>query len=307
MHLSRPSPTHGLLALVLLLPLLAAPVHAQDGRLRARLLQRLATRDGADGARAPLPAGAQVLRDVAYGPDPAQRMDVYLPAGARQAPLIVMVHGGGWADGDKDNPGVAANKVAHWLPQGHVLVSVNYRLLPQATPLEQAEDVARAVARIQQLAPQWGADPARLVLMGHSAGAHLVSLLDLSPDLLAQAGARRPLGTVALDSAAMDVEQVMQQRHLPLYDRAFGSDHGDWIAASPYHVMGASAPPLLAVCSSRRADACAQARHLAAKANGRGIRVEVLPQDASHAEINRDLGLPSAYTAAVDAFLHTLH
>ncbi|KMM77250.1 esterase [Xanthomonas sp. NCPPB 1128] len=293
--------------MALLLPVLAAaPGHAQDGRLRAGLLQRLAERDGADSARASLPAGAQVLRDVAYGPDPAQRMDVYLPAGARQAPLIVMVHGGGWADGDKDNPGVAANKVAHWLPHGHVLVSVNYRLLPQAAPLQQAEDVARAVARIQQLAPQWGADPARLVLMGHSAGAHLVSLLDLSPDLLAQAGARRPLGTVALDSAAMDVEQVMQQRHLPLYDRAFGSMRSDWIAASPYHVMGASAPPLLAVCSSRRADACAQARHLAAKANARGIRVEVLPQDASHAEINRDLGLLSAYTAAVDAFLHTL-
>jgi acetyl esterase/lipase len=289
---------------LLLTALSAATLQAQDGRLRERLRARLA--QSAAAPRAPLPEGARVLRDVAYGADPAQRFDVYLPANARNAPLIVMVHGGGWANGDKDNPGVAANKVAHWLPQGYALVSVNYRLLPQATPLQQAGDVALAVAKVQALAAGWGADGARMVLMGHSAGAHLVALLDLSPTLLAQAGAHAPLATVALDSAAMDVEQVMQARHLPLYDRAFGSQRSDWIAASPYHQMGTAAPPLLTVCSSRRADACAQARHLADKAAARRIRVEVLPQDRSHAEINHDLGLPSAYTDAVDAFLRTL-
>ncbi|QNH14636.1 alpha/beta hydrolase [Xanthomonas sp. SI] len=294
-----------LLGVTLLLTALhAAALHAQDGRLRERLRERLA--QSATAPRAPLPEGARVLRDVAYGADPAQRFDVYLPVNARNAPLIVMVHGGGWANGDKDNPGVAANKVAHWLPQGYALVSVNYRLLPQATPLQQAGDVALAVAKVQALAAGWGADGARMVLMGHSAGAHLVALLDLSPTLLAQAGAHAPLATVALDSAAMDVEQVMQARHLPLYDRAFGSQRSDWIAASPYHQMGSAAPPLLAVCSSRRADACAQARHLADKATARRIRVEVLPQDRSHAEINHDLGLPSAYTDAVDAFLRSL-
>jgi arylformamidase len=289
---------------LLLAGVLAATSHAQDGRLRERLRARLAP--SAAAPRAPLPDGVRVLRDVAYGADPAQRFDVYLPADARNAPLIVMVHGGGWADGDKDNPGVAANKVAHWLPRGYALVSVNYRLLPQAAPLQQAGDVARALARVQALAAGWGADGARTVLMGHSAGAHLVTLLDLSPTLLAQAGARAPLGTVALDSAAMDVAQVMQARHLPLYDRAFGSQRSDWIAASPYHQMGSAAPPLLAVCSSRRADACAQAQHLADKAATRRIRVEMLAQDRSHAEINRALGLPSAYTDAVDAFLGSL-
>jgi acetyl esterase/lipase len=300
------SPARLLFGVTLLLTALhAAALHAQDGRLRERLRARLA--QSATAPRAPLPEGARVLRDVAYGADPAQRFDVYLPANARNAPLIVMVHGGGWANGDKDNPGVAANKVAHWLPQGYALVSVNYRLLPQATPLQQAGDVALAVAKVQALAAGWGADGTRTILMGHSAGAHLVTLLDLDPSFLAQAGARKPLGTVALDSAAMDLVQVMEAPHLPLYDRAFGSDRGTWIAASPYHQMGASAPPLLAVCSSRRADACAQARHLADKASARRIRVEVLPQDRSHAEINHDLGLPSPYTQAVDAFLRSLH
>lgn len=294
-----------LAALPLLLWLCSASLPAQDSPLRERLRARLA-QQAQSAPNLPAPAGMRVLHDVAYGTDPAQRFDVYLPASARAVPLIVMVHGGGWANGDKDNPGVAANKVAHWLPQGYALVSVNYRMLPQAAPLQQARDVAQAVARLQALAPGWNADASRLVLMGHSAGAHLVALLNLSPTLLAQAGARAPLGTVALDSAAMDVVQVMQARHLPLYDRAFGSDRSAWTAASPYHAMGASAPPLLAVCSSRRTDACAQARHLAAKASARRIRVEVLPQDLSHAQINRELGLASAYTAAVDAFVRSL-
>lgn len=58
---------------------------------------------------------------------------------------------------------------------GYALVSTNYRLSPAAHPLEQADDVARALALVQQQAPQWGADPRRLVLMGHSAGAHLAN------------------------------------------------------------------------------------------------------------------------------------
>jgi arylformamidase len=75
--------------------------------------------------------------------------------------------------------------------QGYVLVSTNYRLLPAARPLEQAGDVARALALVQKQAPQWGADPKRLVLMGHSAGAHLAMLLHASPDMAAKAGAQR--------------------------------------------------------------------------------------------------------------------
>ncbi|SFW33527.1 Acetyl esterase/lipase [Luteibacter sp. UNCMF366Tsu5.1] len=247
---------------------------------------------------------SRVLRDVAYGDDPQQRFDVYLPPSPRHAPAIFMVHGGAWVIGDKSNPGVADNKAAYWLPKGYVVVSVNYRMLPAARPLEQARDVARALATAQRMATSWGADRDRFVLMGHSAGAHLVALLGADPDMLTAAGAVRPRGVVSLDSAAMDVVQIMEfPRHPRLYDRAFGDDPREWAAASPYHRLQADALPVLAVCSSQRFDACPQARRFAQKAAGLGVRVDVFPQDLSHAEINRTLGLHSDYTERVNAFI----
>jgi len=130
-----------------------------------------------------LPAGAQarVLRDLPYGGDAAQTLDVYLPDAAKDAPVIVMVHGGGWRTGDKASNTVWQNKAAHWLPRGSVFVSLNTRLLPEADPLTQAGDVARALGFVQGHAKDWGGDPDQVVLMGHSAGAHLVALLGADP------------------------------------------------------------------------------------------------------------------------------
>jgi acetyl esterase/lipase len=137
-------------------------------------------------------AATPSLRDVAYGSDPAQRMDVYLPPDAKNAPVLLLVHGGAWRIGDKAHGRVVENKVARWVPQGFVVVSVNYRMLPGADPRVQADDVALALATAQRQAPAWGGDPAKFVLMGHSAGAHLVSLLDAQP-ARAQRRRRTPL------------------------------------------------------------------------------------------------------------------
>ncbi len=285
--------------------LLLAAAAASAGNLRERIAARRAA--SAAVAEAPLPPGTQVLRDLPYGDDPRQRFDVYLPADAHDAPLIVFVHGGAWAIGDKDNPGVVPNKAAYWLPKGFAFVSVNYRMLPEAEPLTQADDVAHAVAAVQRLAPEWNADPSRVVLMGHSAGAHLVALLGADPARLTTAGARTPRGVVALDSAAMNVVQIMQfPRHFGFYDRAFGSDPAYWTAASPYHALSAASLPLQAVCSTQRADSCLQARAFAEKARGLRVRVDVQPEDLSHAQINHELGAPSAYTDAVGRFVASL-
>lgn len=292
---------HLSLLLALLLLTMTSPLHAQERG--ARLRQLLGQRQAGAGEDAALPAGTRVLRDLAYGHDPAQRYDVYAPAQARHLPLIVMVHGGGWSNGDKGNPGLATPKAAYWLPRGHVFVAINYRMLPEADPAQQARDVARAIAEVQRHAGQWGGDATRTVLMGHSAGAHLVALLGARTADLAQAGAQRPRAVVALDSAAMNVEQVMQARHLPLYDRAFGSDPARWIGVSPWHGLSSASLPMLAVCSSRRQDSCAQARGLAQRARSFGVSVQVLAQDLSHMQINRTLGAASDYTAAVDRFI----
>ena len=246
----------------------------------------------------------RTLHDLPYGPAREQRLDVYLPdAKATNAPVIAMVHGGAWAFGDKSNAQVVVNKSRRWVPRGAVFVSINNRLRPNANPVEQAEDVARAVAFIQREAKGWGADPAKLVLMGHSAGAHLAALLSADPARAKRFGAEPWLGTVVLDSGAMDVPQLMEGRHMPLFDRAFGSDPALWREASPHHALAPGAIPMLVVCSTQRVVSCAQARQFTRAAEKVGARVETLEQDLNHREINETLGLDSAYTRRVEAFM----
>ena len=285
---------------------------AVAGPLLDRLRERRATRtlgEEADtSASTKLPAGTRLLRDLAYGDDRAQRLDVYIPAGARHAPVIFMVHGGAWRVGDKAMSRVVDNKVAHWLPRGVVFVSVNYRMLPAANPLQQSEDVLRALAFAQSRAPEWGADPGLFVLMGHSAGAHLVSLINGQLQKAATFGVRPWLGAISLDTATMDIVATMQNRHYGFYDQVFGADPAFWRETSPLQQLGAGAPPLLAVCSSVRPDhPCAQNHTYAEDAGHQGVRVEVIEQALRHAEINGELGKPGAYTVAVDAFLASLN
>ncbi|MDI1301858.1 MAG: alpha/beta hydrolase [bacterium] len=298
-------------ASVLALALLLATTTALAGPLRDAFKARHAAADNAeeDGdttSRAALPTGVRVLRDIAYGSDPKQTMDVYLPPNAKAAPVIFMVHGGAWRLGDKASATVVDHKVARWLPQGFVFISVNYRLLPAAAPLQQAEDVAAALAVAQGKAADWGADRHKFILMGHSAGAHLVALLAAAPAMALQRGASPWLGTVALDSAALDVVQIMENRHMGFYDNAFGKDPDYWRAVSPLQSLHAGAAPVLAVCSSQRDDSCPQAQRFSTRAAALGIRASVLPEGLSHKDINRQLGLPDDYTRTVEAFMATL-
>lgn len=258
------------------------------------------------GTQVTLPTGVRVQRDIAYGSDPRQHFDVYIPAQAHAAPVILMVHGGGWQRGDKTMNNVVQNKLARWVPRGFVLISVDYPMLPQADPVQQARSVAQALAYAQHHAAEWGGDPGRFILMGHSAGAHLVSLISAEPSLATSMGAQPWLGTVALDSAAFDVAQIMHGLHLPLYDRAFRADPAFWAAASPIVQLHSRIAPFLAVCSSRRHESCPQAQAFVDKARGYGTRARVLPEDLSHEEINETLGEPSGYTAQVEAFMASL-
>lgn len=272
----------------------AAVTLSSAGPLRDKLQERRAARLA--------PAGIQ--RDIPYGSDPRQRFDVYLPAQAGAgAPAIFMVHGGGWRTGSKTETAVVQNKAPYFTGRGYVFISIDYRMLPDADPLRQAQDVALALAAAQARAAEWGADPRRFVLMGHSAGAHLVALLAANPAL---APGSSWLGAVALDSGALDVPDIMQQRHLPLYDAAFGSDPAYWRQVSPLHALQPGAQPLLLVCSSQRERACRQAHDFARQLRAGGARAEVLEQAKSHRDINLLLGADPAYTAAVQAFLASL-
>ena len=91
---------------------------------------------------------APTYRDMAYGPHPKERYDIYLPTvpNTTPYPVIFMVHGGAWRIGDKAHDRVVDNKVAYWRPQGVAVISVNYPMLPDTPPLAQAEAIARALS-----------------------------------------------------------------------------------------------------------------------------------------------------------------
>jgi len=141
------------------------------------------------------PAGARGPRDVAYGPDPRHRLDLYLPAGAAPAQprkTLVFIHGGGWRRGTKDRYGFVGRAFAR---AGYVVVLVNYRLYPQVRFPAFVEDAARAVAWVRGHVRRYGGDPDQIYLMGHSAGAHIAAMLALDPSYLRAAGVpRRAIG-----------------------------------------------------------------------------------------------------------------
>lgn len=303
--LRRPTLKSAFGATALVAGLLTAGV-ATAGPLRDAIQARIADRMKERGAAAAdtMLAGIPGARKTtfSYGADPAQSLDVYTASGVGKAPIIVMVHGGAWRTGDRGNAGVVVNKAAHFLPKGFVLVSVGYRLLPQAMAYEQAEDVAAAMRWIAANADRFGGDGRKIVLMGHSAGAHLVALLSVKPAMVGRPWA----GTVVLDTAVIDVAAKMRDRHLPFYDAAFGADPAYWAKASPAAAWTPAAVPMMLVCSTERRDRpCDEAAAFRAKTAAAGRDTPVLPQALSHAEINANLGLPGAYTDAVDRFIAT--
>jgi triacylglycerol lipase len=131
------------------------------------------------------PASVSVAADVAYGDDPLQKFDIYSPAKSRGLPIAVFVHGGGFAGGDKKD---YANVPAYLAQHGMVAVNANYRLAPAVTWPAESQDVGAMVAFLKKNGAQYGGDPRRIVLIGHSAGANIVASYVLDPRIYPKLG-----------------------------------------------------------------------------------------------------------------------
>jgi arylformamidase len=125
--------------------------------------------------------------DIAYGPAPAQRLDVYMPAdkSARGLPVFMNIHGGGWTHGYKEWMGLNAPAITQFPA---VYVAIEYGLSPTQRHPKQLHDCLQAVAWVYKNIAGYGGDPQRLFIGGHSAGAHLSSLTTVRRDLFAQYG-----------------------------------------------------------------------------------------------------------------------
>ncbi len=132
-------------------------------------------------------APVQRISGAAYGAAPRQRLDVYVPAGgaARGRPLLVFFYGGAWDSGSRGAYRFAGTALAEL---GYVTVVPDYRVFPAVKFPDFLDDAARAVAWAQQHAADYGADPQRIILLGHSAGAHLAAMLSVEPKYLLAAG-----------------------------------------------------------------------------------------------------------------------
>jgi acetyl esterase/lipase len=120
--------------------------------------------------------------DVPYDPrrGDAGTMDLYLPGGAPAAgPAVLFIHGGSWSGGDKTHFVNAGRRLAR---SGFAVASINYRLVPDGVFPNNIEDCLCSLAYLRAHAPAYGIDPARIAVMGYSAGAHLASLVGLASD-----------------------------------------------------------------------------------------------------------------------------
>ncbi|MFZ4540204.1 MAG: alpha/beta hydrolase [Rickettsiales bacterium] len=144
---------------------------------KASLLNATITRDG-----------YAVKRDFAYGENPRQRFDLYIPHGVTKAPVIVFYYGGSWQSGSKDDYRFLGQAFAE---KGFITAVADYRLYPEVKFPEFIEDGARAFAYIHAHADAWGGDPARVYVAGHSAGAYIAMMVGADPQYVAATGGQR--------------------------------------------------------------------------------------------------------------------
>lgn len=151
----------------------------------AHATNSVALLDLADKALAGTSGSRVVVSDARFGPDPAQRIDVIAPETPGPHPVLVFIHGGGWHSGA---PGEYAFIGRHFARAGYVVVLPGYRLGEAGRYPHMLEDSAAALAWVQGNVARLGGDPARVFVMGHSAGAYNAVMLALDGQWLARAG-----------------------------------------------------------------------------------------------------------------------
>lgn len=261
--------------------------------------------------------------DVVYDASNALcKYDVRRPKGMTTAsplaPIIFMIHGGGWQNplGDKANPGVIANKAAYWLALGYIVISTNYPLWAKnkdgsnngITPLEEAKFVAKAIAHAQKKVA--GGDGGRMTVMGHSAGAHLAALIACTSSMHDSFGLKLFRCVVCLDSGALDIPQCKaiaaatgSKELIDLYE-PFGDDPSKWPAMSPIDCIDGMTGPFFMVYSTLRGPGDEkQTTNFCARVKQFGGLATAYPVALSHGEIDDDLGLENKYTTDVNAFI----
>ncbi|MGJ8593302.1 MAG: alpha/beta hydrolase [Aquaticitalea sp.] len=195
--------------------------------------------------------GSQKIRDIEYqsienpSREGANRLNVFIPnnLNERKVPVLIFIHGGYWEEGNKDIYGFLGRNFAK-----HDVVTVipNYRLSPNASYNEMANDVVKIIRWTQDQIEEYGGDSNQIYLMGHSAGGHLIALVVTNPKYGIQKNTIK--GVILNDAAGLDMKSYLEtyppsSEHN--YDITWTTNPENWRDASPVYFLDADAPPFL--------------------------------------------------------------
>ncbi len=235
-------------------------------------------------------------------------LDIYTPKEAKNCPVMVYAHGGGWAKGNKS---AVHYKPGFFVGDGYVFVSVNYRLVPKIEHPGNIRDVAKALAWVHNNIKKYGGDPGRIFLMGHSAGAHLVALAGTDGRRLKEAGKDLSIlkGVIPLDTNCYDLESFMKETKTRVFRRAFGNDPKVWKDASPaaHIAKNKNIPPFLIFVANNAAKGN-RSEEFAKLLKEAGVNASVAyAPEHTHGSLNQTLGKPNEKTTVeIRKFLNSL-
>lgn len=253
-------------------------------------------------------AQAQTLKsNIRYVENGHERhvLDVHAPEGAKNLPVVFWIHGGGWQGGDKSEVQV---KPKFFNEQGFVFVSTNYRLLPQVEMSVLIQDVAKSLGWVHKHIGEYGGDPQRILVGGHSAGAQLAALICIDDRYLKAEGVPFSVlkGCLPVDGDTYDIPAIITTAEIrqtvhgfPLpengHRQKFGNDpkkHIDFSAVT--HVAkGKGIPPFLILYVSGHPDTTAQAKRLGTVLEKAEVPAALFGgRETTHNKLNADIGLP---------------
>ena len=249
----------------------------------------------------------KLTADIPYVENGHERqvLDIYTSerAADERLPVMFWIHGGGWQTGDKSDVALKPKMLTDW---GFVFVSTNYRLLPDVEMDVLIRDIAKSLGWVHRNIAEYGGDPQRIFVGGHSAGAQLAALICIDDRYLKEEGVSFDVlkGCVPVDGDTYDIPKIIMtaEHRQALYGgkmftfghrQKFGNDpekHVDFSAVT--HVAKNNGiPPFLILYFPGNPDTRAQAQRLEAVLKEADIPARAYgKRDSNHSRLNNDLG-----------------
>ncbi len=238
--------------------------------------------------------------DIKYASHPnsdpkLNMLDVYLPKKGSNSPVLIWIHGGALAYGEKE---YVQEKAEYFTKKGYVFVSINYRLSPKVVHPVHVQDVSDAIMWVHKNSVHYSADASKIFLMGHSAGAHLAALVATDETYIKRSGGELNIiqGVVLLDGAGYDIPVLMNDAKSRLrewYTQAFGNTKKEWEEASPVYFVkeGKKIPAFMITFAGEREASEVEAMILSKKLTEAQVENKVFfYQKKTHLTISKELG-----------------